>query len=142
LTITLELARFEGRFRRPFVAVWIENKKKESVKTVTLWYNKPRWLPDLKRWYSKNQKMMTDFSAMQTISSATRSSGEYTLIWDGLEENEKAVPSGTYTVYIEAAREHGTYQLTKQQIDWKGKPQHIDLKGGVEITAASLDITL
>lgn len=138
MNIELELARFEGRFRRPFVAVWIENKKKESVRTVALWYNKPRWLPDLKRWYSKNQSVMDD---MGSISSATRSAGQYKLVWDGLDDKGKAVPSGTYTVYIEAAREHGTYQLIKQDIEWNGKPKHIDLKGGVEITSASIDIT-
>ncbi len=31
VSIDFELARFEGRFHRPFVAVWIEDKKKESV---------------------------------------------------------------------------------------------------------------
>lgn len=141
MNIELELARFEGRFRRPFVAVWIENKNKESVRTVALWYNKPRWLPDLKRWYSKNQSVMDDIAAMGSVSSATRSAGQYKLVWDGLDDKGKAVPSGTYTVYIEAAREHGTYQLIKQDIEWNGKPKHVDLKGGVEITSASIDIT-
>lgn len=139
--IAIELARFEGRFRRPFVAVWIENKQKESVRTIALWYNKPRWLPDLKRWYSKNQSVMDNVSVMGSISSATRSAGQYKLVWDGLDDNGKAVPSGTYTVYIEAAREHGTYQLIKQEIEWNGKPKHVDLKGGVEITSGSIDIT-
>lgn len=141
LTIELELARFEGRFRRPFVAVWVENKNKESIKTIALWYNKPRWLPDLKRWYSKNQPMLDDMISIGSISSATRSAGKYTLVWDGVGDNGKAVPAGTYTIYIEAAREHGTYQLMKQEIDWNGKPKHIDLKGGTEITAASIEIS-
>lgn len=140
LTIEFELARFEGRFRRPFVAVWLENKKKSSVRTVALWYNKPRWLPDLKRWYSKNQSMIQDLPAMESISSATRSAGKYSLSWDGLDDKGKSLPPGVYTIYIEAAREHGTYQLIKQEIDWKGKPKHFDLKGGVEITSVSLDL--
>jgi len=141
LTINLELATFEGRFRRPFVAVWVENKKKEAVRTVAIWYNKPRWLPDLKRWYSKNQSKVQDLQVMASISSATRAAGNYSLVWDGQDDNGNDLPSGTYTIYIEAAREHGTYQLMKQEIQWNGKPGHFDLKGGVEITSASIDIS-
>lgn len=139
LTIELELARFEGRFRRPFVAVWVEDKKKESIRTLAVWYNKSRWLPDLKRWYSKNQPGKMDPGVMESISSATRSAGKYTLTWDGLDELGKPVPAGKYTIYLEAAREHGTYQLIKQEVEWNGKPKHLDLSGGIEITSASLD---
>jgi len=139
MTIELELARFEGRFRRPFVAVWVEDKKKESIRNLAVWYNKSRWLPDLKRWYSKNQPGKMDPGVMESISSATRSAGKYTLTWDGLDEQGKPVPPGKYTIYIEAAREHGTYQLLKQEIEWNGKPKHVDLTGGIEITSASLD---
>jgi len=139
LTIELELARFEGRFRRPFVAVWVEDKKKESVRNLAVWYNKSRWLPDLKRWYSKNQPGKMDPRVMESISSATRPAGKYTLTWDGLDEQGRPVPSGKYTIYIEAAREHGTYQLLKQEVEWNSKPKHFDLAGGIEITDASLD---
>lgn len=139
LTIQLELARFEGRFRRPFVAIWVEDKKKEPVRNLALWYNKSRWLPDLKRWYSKYQSV-NQSGAIESISSATRSPGRYTLTWDGLDDRGNLVPSGKYTVYIEAAREHGTYQLIKQEIDWNSKAKQLDVPGGVEITAVSLDI--
>ncbi len=142
LTIDLELARFEGRSHRPFVAVWIENKKKESVRNLALWFNKPRWLPDLKKWYGKNYEANRTQERMGLISSATRSAGKYTLKWDGLDDEGKAVKSGKYTIYIEAAREHGTYQLIKQEIEWNSKAQHFDLQGGVEITSAALDYHL
>lgn len=138
--IELELAQFEGRFRRPFVAVWVEDKKKESVRTLAVWYNKPRWLPDLKRWFNKNQDIAQDFQRIGSISSATRSAGKYTLVWDGLNDVGTPVPEGRYTIYIEAAREHGTYQLIKQEIDWNKKPQHLSLEGGVEVTSASIDL--
>lgn len=141
LEIEFELARFEGRFRRPFVAVWIENKQKESVRTLAVWYNKPRWLPDLKRWYSKNQSLIDDVTTRSSISSATRSPGSYTLTWNGLDDQGKTLAPGTYTVYIEAAREHGTYQLLKQEIRWNGNPGHYTLKGGVEITSAMMILT-
>ncbi len=140
MTVQLELARFEGRFRRPFVAVWIEDGNKKSIRTLALWYNKPRWLPDLKRWYSKNRDNLYNATgSVSSVSSATRSPGRYTLKWDGLNDDAKPVSNGRYTLYIEAAREHGTYQLIKQDFDWNGKSMHMEIKGGVEITAASID---
>ena len=33
VNISFELARFEGRFRRPFVAVWVEDSKKKTIKS-------------------------------------------------------------------------------------------------------------
>lgn len=140
LTINLELSKFEGRFRRPFVAIWIENSNKETVRTLALWFNKPKWLPDLKSWYSKNYASYnTSQSDITTISSATRPPGEYALKWDMKDDKGNVVPPGKYTVYIEAAREHGTYQLIKQEIDCRNKSQIIKLKGNVEIMAASLE---
>jgi hypothetical protein len=140
LTINLELNTFEGRFRRPFVAVWVENSNKETVRTLALWFNKPKWLPDLKSWYHKNYSMYnTADLPMSSISSATRPPGAYALKWDMKDDKGKPVPPGKYTVYIEAAREHGTYQIIKQEIECKNKSQVITLKGNVEIAAASLE---
>jgi thiamine biosynthesis lipoprotein len=142
LTITLELARIEGsRARRPYVAVWIEDKDKFPVRTIALWEQKPRWLPELRAWYHddrvRDAAEHRDITA--SVSSATRSPGKYTLTWDGKDNSGKLVKAGTYTVNIEAAREHGTYQILRQEMDFNGTPKKIDLKGGTEISAASLD---
>ena len=52
LTISLELARVDGfGGKRPYVAVWIEDKDRLPVRTLALWFQKSRWLPDLKSWY-------------------------------------------------------------------------------------------
>ncbi|MEY4661442.1 MAG: hypothetical protein RLZZ42_1394, partial [Bacteroidota bacterium] len=139
VNINFELARFEVRFRRPFVAVWVEDSKKNTVKTLALWYNKPRWLPDLKEWYRKNNgKYSPETKDIATISSATRPPGSYILKWDGKDEEGKNVAADTYTIYIEAAREHGTYQLIKQEVVCKGKAQEWVLKGNEEISAATV----
>jgi hypothetical protein len=49
------------------------------------------------------------------------------------------VKAGKYTVMIEAAREHGTYQLMHQEMDFNGTPRQFQLRGDVEIASASLD---
>jgi len=61
-------------------------------------------------------------------------------VWDGLDDAGMPAKSGKYTIYIEAAREHGTYQLIKQVVDWNGQPGPFDLDGGVEIASATIDL--
>lgn len=135
LDINFELARFEGRARRPFVAVWIEDENHKPVRRIAVWYNKLRWLPDLRSWYAAKREV--EFDAASTTG-ATRSAGEYTLVWDGKNDAGEYVPFGKYVVFIEAAREHGTYQLIKQEMKFDGKAKSQTLPGGEEMTAASL----
>lgn len=140
VAIQLELAKFEGRFRRPFVAVWVEDAKKNTVRTLALWYNKPRWLPDLKEWYRKNNSSYPGGGQdMASISSATRPAGSYILKWDGKDDKGKYMNEGTYTIFIEAAREHGTYQIMKQELNCKKRPERIDIPGNTEVSAASVE---
>jgi hypothetical protein len=140
LLINLELAQLQGFGRRPFVAIWVEDKDKKPVRNIALWFNKDRWLHELREWYSAN---FASFNGggnnIGTISSATRSAGKYTMKWDGKDDKGNYVKSGKYTVYIEAAREHGTYQLMKQEIDFSNKPQQASLTGNVEVAGVSFD---
>lgn len=133
LLITLELARFEGRSHRPFVAAWIQDEAGKPVRQLALWYNKPRWLHELREWYNLRA------NDAASVTSATRSPGEYTLVWDGKDDSGQFVKQGKYTVMIEAAREHGSYQLIQQTMDFNGKVKQQPLTGNVEITAAALD---
>ena len=141
LAINLEVAKLEGRVRRPFVAIWVEDDAKKPVRNLAVWFNKPKWLRDLRSWYTTNYQRSTagEFD-LASVSSATRSPGQYTLKWDGKDDKGDYVKKGKYTIFIEAAREHGTYQLIEQTIDVsKNKDQQITLTGNVEITSASLE---
>jgi FAD:protein FMN transferase len=42
-------------------------------------------------------------------------------------------------VYIEVAREHGTYQLLKQEVVCKSKPQQFTMKPNEEVASASVE---
>lgn len=141
LQIQFELARIDGIYRRPFVAVWIEDKDKFPVRTLALWFDKDRWLPDLRSWYrAERLRYLAEASDLiPSVTSATRPPGKYTLKWDGKDNQGKPVKPGVYTVSIEAAREHGTYQIIRQQIDFNAVPKHLELPGNVEIASASLD---
>ncbi|MEZ5402965.1 MAG: DUF2271 domain-containing protein [Bryobacteraceae bacterium] len=142
LAIQFELARIDDRrYRRPYVAVWIEDKDRFPVRTLALWYEKPRWLPDLKSWsHSDRLRSLAEGNDITgTVSSATRPPGKYSLKWDGKDNAGKLVKSGRYTVLIEAAREHGTYQVMRSEMDFAGTPKQVTLAPNPEVASAVLD---
>ena len=64
------------RYRRPYVAVWIEDKGGLTVRTLSLWLMSrqpgPRWHRELKRWYRDDQarRKSDDTDLIDTISRA------------------------------------------------------------------------
>ncbi|MFT3992106.1 MAG: DUF2271 domain-containing protein [Luteolibacter sp.] len=146
LDIKLELNKPEAqRYLRPYVAVWLEDKDGYPVRTLSVWILKGekglRWLPDLKRWSraDKIRKMVDPTDLLPTVSSATRNPGEYSLVWDGLDDQKQPLAAGEYTLYIEAAREKGTYQIMKHAVNVGGEPFKATLEGNEEVKSVSLD---
>jgi thiamine biosynthesis lipoprotein ApbE len=142
LSLDITLPRIEdARYRRPYVAVWVEDADHFPVRTLALWFQNPRWLPDLKQWYRddqlRNLSEGTDIS--RTISSATRPPGSYTLKWDGKDNAGKLVKAGKYTLCIEAAREHGGYDILRHEISADSKPQQATLPAVKELGVVTLD---
>jgi len=143
LTVTLEIVQQPTRAERPYVAVWIEDANRAPVRTLALWYapDESRFMQDLRVWHRADRARVQagGRELMGSVSSATRAPGKYTLTWDGKDDAGRVVKAGTYTVFIEAAREHGTYQILRKEMDFSGTPARVDLPGGLEITSASLD---
>ena len=142
LTITIELSLIEGyRVHRPYVAVWIENENHAPVRTIALWFGKYKYLNELRAWSREESTRSTseDTHVMNSVSGATRPPGKYTFNWDGKDDFGNFVKAGKYTVMIEAAREHGSYQLMHQEMDFSGSPKQFQLPGDVEIASATLD---
>lgn len=146
LLISLEInAPESGRYRRPYIAIWVEDKEGYPVRSIALWLMSrqpgPRWIPDLRRWYrSDRMRQYTDKTDLiATTSSPTRQPGKYSVVWDGTGDDKKPVKQGEYMLYIEAVREHGTYQLIKKVITVAEKPFQADLGGNIEIKSATLE---
>jgi thiamine biosynthesis lipoprotein len=142
LAIGLELPRIDdARYRRPYVAVWVEDADHFPVRTLALWTQKPRWLPELKQWYRddqiRNLSEGTDIST--TVGGATRPPGSYSLKWDGKDNSGKPVKAGKYSVVVEASREHGGYQIERHEMDFTGKPEQAKLEAGKEMGTVTLD---
>jgi FAD:protein FMN transferase len=149
LLVQFEINRPEGEgrgVRRPYVAIWVEDKEGFPVRNLILWVSQGgagpfQWLPDLKRWYRGDQarKLVDKTDMIQTIARPTRSPGKYSVIWDGKDDHGKRLNSGEYTLYIEAAREHGTYQSIRKPLTLADKPFAEELKGNVELKSASIE---
>jgi thiamine biosynthesis lipoprotein len=142
LVISVELSLIQGyRVRRPYIAVWVEDEKRSPVRTIALWYQKEKFLLELYTWSrAENMRSISqDKQILNSVSSATRPPGKYTFRWDGKDDFGQLVKAGKYNVMIEAAREHGTDQVIRQEIDFNGSPQHFQLPGGVEIASSSFD---
>ncbi len=137
----------EGRrYRRPYVAVWVENQEGFPVRNLLLWVSMGgagpfQWLPDLKRWYRADQarKRVENKDLFFTIARPTRQPGKYKVAWDGKDNHGKAVAPGEYTILIDAAREHGTYQSLRKKVTLADKPFTEELQGGVEIKGATIE---
>jgi thiamine biosynthesis lipoprotein ApbE len=148
LLVNFEISGPEGaarRYRRPYVAVWVEDKDGRAARTLALWLMTqkpgPRWHADLKRWYREDRarRLADDTDLIDTISRPTRPPGKYAVTWDGKDDHGEPLATGTYTVCIEAAREHGTYQIIRKEVGIADTPFAEDLKGNVEIKSASIE---
>ncbi len=150
LKLDLEINQPDGgrRYKRPYVAVWVEDREGYPVKTLILWVQStgkgPRWIPDLKRWYRSDRvrKESEETDLVELVSEATRKPGKYSTVWKGQDNRGKLVAPGEYTVYIESAREHGTYQLSRKKVTIGKEPFAEEFESNVEIKAAKFEYRL
>ncbi len=104
--VTIEVPLTANGWRRPYLAVWIEDEKGRLVKNVALFASKPRYLTDLREWYSANASANANW---RSVARPTRGPGRYSFVWDGIDEWGKPAPQGSYRVFVECAVEHGSY---------------------------------
>lgn len=140
LAITFEFNKIEGNNHRPFAAIWIENEKKEPVRNLALWYNKSKWIPDLKNWYRINgDSFKLNKENFASVTGATRNPGKYTIKWDGKDDKGAYVPQGKYSIMIETSKEHGTDEIIRQQMEFKKAAVKVSNAGNVEISNLTFD---
>jgi thiamine biosynthesis lipoprotein len=126
LSVTLTLKELQGfRVHRPYVAVWAEDPATgKLIRNITVWANKPRWMPELHSWWARNGGSQDLYS----ITKPTRQPGRYRIVWDGLDEQGHPIPNGSYRIVVETNREHGDYAKESGLIDCGGKAAKIALK--------------
>ena len=147
LIVKFELNQPESaQYRRPYVAIWLEDAEQQPVRTALLWMQTrqpgPRWHRDMLRWYRTEgvRKRTGGGDLIRTLAGATRGPGEYKTLFDGFDDGGRPLAPGKYTLYIEAVREKGTYQLIRQPLTLGNRPiAETKLKGNIEIKSASFE---
>lgn len=131
VSIALDLPQISAtkRYRRPYVAVWIEGADSKPVRNVVVWGNASRWLPTLTGWWKVARE---DKALIKAVTRATRAPGKYTVVWDGKDDQGKPVAQGTYTVRIEVHREHGRHLFQTAKIDCLAEPAKVTAEKNAE----------
>jgi len=113
IAITLKTPVDPRGIRRPYVAVWVEDSNSKRVRTVTVWGNAPKYLPDLPEWWKLAKQ---DQQSAAAVTRATRAAGHYRIAWDGLDDQGKPLPTGDYTIFLEVNRQRGTHAIQNGKI--------------------------
>jgi thiamine biosynthesis lipoprotein ApbE len=137
LALTLKAPTGAGakRVKRPYVAVWIEDADGKRVRTVAVWGNQRKYMPDLREWWKVARE---DEQWAASITRATRSAGQHRIAWDGMDDKGGPLPLGTYTVVLEVNREHGTYSLERGTIVCAKAPAQGKIPGSAEFEEAQI----
>lgn len=142
---TINRPQEQGRYRRPYVAVWVEDDDGKVYRNLIFWVSSGgsgpyQWLPDLKRWHADVlARVKTTKYDPFVIIQPTRPPGDYSVVWDGKDDKGAPVPPGEYTVLLEAVREHGGYGLIRQKVKLADVAFVKELKGNDEIKSATLE---
>ena len=96
-TVELELPRIDAaEYHRPYVAVWVENARREQVLQLALWLEQEKWHRDLRSWWRRGGKSLA--LPVDGVSGATRRPGNHVVRARG------ELSPGSYTLNIEAVR--------------------------------------
>lgn len=136
VTVKLELPTMGGRYRRPYVAVWVEDADGKPVRTVTVWGNNQRWISTLSGWWKVGKE---DAKLVKAVTRATRAPGKYEVVWDGKDDAGKALPQGTYRVKIEVCREHGKDVTQSGKLECKAEAAKLTLEKNAETEETAVE---
>lgn len=133
-----------GRIAKPYTAVWVENTKGDSLRTLALWIQTGgrgnSYISSLKQWYQAERYRKADFGGnlIETASTPTRPAGQYTVVWNGRNDSNQLVSQGEYMIVLESSREHGPYGLVFKRLEFGNTPFRIQLGDSGDIKDVSL----
>jgi thiamine biosynthesis lipoprotein ApbE len=140
VSLTLTAGSSRGLFgghrgsRRPYVAVWVETTSGKLVRLLAFWGNKAKYYSELSSFWTlagRNHKLAA-------AARATREPGKYQLVWDGLDEDHRPTPTGTYRIVVETNQEHGVYAKQAGTIACEDSPASVTLSATANFDAVEI----
>ena len=125
-----------GRFKRPYVALWVEDGAGKVIRTVAFWGTKDKYFPEMTHWWDATKG---DERTLHSVSRATRSPGEYTLLWDGKDDAGRPVEQGRYRLCLEVNREHGRHVFEDTEVYCGAAPKTAAFKATAESEPGTVD---
>jgi hypothetical protein len=123
VTITIPLTATRSS-KRPYVAVWVDDSSGNLVRVLAMWGDNSKYMSDLSTmWNHVHGKS----DQLRSVTRATRPAGKYELVWDGLSNEHKPVPPGSYRITVETNQEHGTYAKQSGTITVGDSPATVTL---------------
>jgi len=123
--------------KRPYVAIWIEDSNSKVIRVLGVLGNNPRYMADLTTFRTVVRAL--DQTKIRSVTRASRPNGLYSVVWDGLDMNGKAMPKGTYSVVIEINREHGRHAMANAVVVCDDQPHSVDIAATVESSASKVE---
>jgi FAD:protein FMN transferase len=124
-----------GSYRSPYVAVWADDTRGRPIRTIAVWGQQWRYLGELPDWWAFARN---DTALNTTATRATRPAGEYTVVWNGVDDKGAAVPAGSYRINLEVSREHGTYARRAGVIACTSAPATVTLAESGEFAPVTI----
>ena len=112
--------RRDENFRSPYMAMWVTDLDNKPIRTLLLVGTHNEWQKDNYIWWSINEEANQKLVATRSMS--TSGSGVYKVLWDGTDDQGKAVFGGTYVIHIETSRERGKHTHRSLMLDFS-KPE-------------------
>lgn len=117
VTLTFTFTRANHRASNQYAA-WIENDQGQLVKqlVVTRFAASPKAAerPDSLPTWTSHVKGKVDTALLDSVTSATPTSGLQRYTWDLTDTTGKPVPNGSYTFYLTGTQDKG------KQLEWSG----------------------
>jgi len=124
VSISVILITPDPRMDRSYVAFWVEDLSGKLVRAIVLWGNKAKYHPELMGFWKITGG---DQALLYKVTRATRAPGSYKVVWNGLDDQGKPVPRGTYRIVVETNRWHGDYAKASAMIACESEPVTVTL---------------